>query len=54
MPLSRGKGETYCLRAEKCIAQVINAVSKWISFAEEADLSLKNAERIQKSFNFVL
>ena len=49
--------ENTCIKrseAEKCIAQVINAVSKWISFAEEADLSLKNAERIQKFFNFVL
>ena len=34
--------------AEKYIVQIKNAVSKWSRFAEEAGLSLKNAERIQK------
>lgn len=40
--------------AEKCINQVKNAVSKWAGCAEEAGLSLKNAERIQKFFNLEL
>ena len=40
--------------AEKCINQVRDAVSKWVSYAEEAGLSLKNAERIQKFFNLEL
>lgn len=40
--------------AEKCINQVRDAVSKWVSCAEEAGLSLKNAERIQKFFNLEL
>ncbi|MCH5211673.1 MAG: type II toxin-antitoxin system HipA family toxin [Oscillospiraceae bacterium] len=37
--------------AEKYIKQVRNAVSNWSSFAEEAGLSLKNTERIQKFFD---
>ena len=40
--------------AEKCINQVRDAVSKWTGCAEEAGLSLKNAERIQKFFNLEL
>lgn len=40
--------------AEKCINQVKNAVSKWAGCAEEAGLSLKNAERIQKFFDLEL
>lgn len=40
--------------AEKCINQVKNAVSKWVGCAEEAGLSLKNAERIQKFFDLEL
>lgn len=40
--------------AERCIKQVKDAVSKWDSFAEEAGLSSKNAERIQKFFNLEL
>ena len=40
--------------AEKSIQQVVNAVAKWDSFAEEAGLSLKNTERIKKFFNLEL
>ena len=40
--------------AEKYVGQVKNAVSKWNSFAEEAGVSLKNAERIQTFFNLEL
>lgn len=36
--------------AEKCMRQVKEAVAKWKDFAEEAELSLKNAARIQKFF----
>ncbi len=32
--------------AEKCISQVLNAISKWNEFAKEAGLSLKNAKKI--------
>lgn len=33
--------------AERCIGEVREAVSRWITFAEEAGLSRKNAERIK-------
>ena len=39
------------IEAEKYIKQVKKAVFEWRSFAEEAGLSLKNAERIEKFFN---
>ena len=39
------------IQAEKYIKQVKKAISEWHSFAEEASLSLKNAERIEKFFN---
>ncbi|MBE6665543.1 MAG: type II toxin-antitoxin system HipA family toxin [Ruminococcaceae bacterium] len=37
--------------ADKCIEQVKNAVAKWNSFAQEAEISLKNAENIKSFFN---
>lgn len=37
--------------AEKCISQIKKAVSEWKNVAEEAGLSMKNAERIQSCFN---
>lgn len=36
---------------EKCIKQVKKAISKWQEFAQEAELSSKNAERINEFFN---
>ena len=39
--------------AEKCMDQVMEAVSKWCSFAETAELSLKNTERIQSFFKAI-
>lgn len=36
---------------EKCIKQVKKAISKWQEFAQEAELSPKNAERIKEFFN---
>ena len=40
--------------AIECINQVKSAISKWYIFAEEATLSLKKAESIQKFFNSAL
>lgn len=40
--------------AEKYINQVKKAISKWDDFAQEAGLSLKNAERIKGFFNMEL
>ena len=40
--------------AEKQMEQVKNAVSNFKNFAEEAGLSMKNAERIQKLLNLEL
>lgn len=40
--------------AEKYISQVKKAVSKWDDFAQEAGLSMKNAERIKGFFNLEL
>ena len=37
--------------AEKYIKQVKQAISKWRGFAEEAGLSLKNTERIERFFD---
>lgn len=37
--------------AEKYIKQVKKAISEWHAFAEEAGLSLKNMERIEKFFD---
>ncbi len=40
--------------AEKCIDEITNAILKWDTFAAEAELSLKKAERIKDFFNLAL
>lgn len=42
------KAEIKKAEAEKCMNQVREAVSKWRGFAEIAELSLKNTERIER------